>query len=61
MYRRTTPATPPETILRLREIAEKYLDFVYTGNMPGEEDGSDTRVFRLPYHSDKLEDQEVLN
>ena len=42
-YRRTTPATPPETILRLREIAEKYLDFVYTGNMPGEEGGSDTR------------------
>lgn len=42
-YRRTTPATPPETILMLREIAEEYLDFVYTGNMPGDEGGSDTR------------------
>lgn len=43
MYRRTTPATPPETILRLREIAENYLDFVYTGNMHDEEGGSDTK------------------
>lgn len=42
-YRRTTPATPPETILMLREIAQEYLDFVYTGNMPGDEGGSDTR------------------
>jgi len=43
MYRRTDPATPPETILKLREIAEKYLDYVYTGNMPGTDGGSDTR------------------
>jgi len=41
-YRRTDPPTSPETILRLREIAEEYLDFVYTGNMPGSEAGSDT-------------------
>lgn len=43
MYRRGDPATPPETILKLREIAEEYLDYVYTGNMPGTDSGSDTR------------------
>jgi pyruvate formate lyase activating enzyme len=43
MYRRSDPATPPETILRLKEIAEEYLDYVYTGNMPGTDGGSDTR------------------
>jgi len=43
MYRRTTPSTPPETILKLREIAEEYLDYVYTGNMAGDDGGSDTR------------------
>ena len=42
MYRRSTPATPPETILKLRDIAVGYLDFVYTGNMGGENGGSDT-------------------
>jgi pyruvate formate lyase activating enzyme len=42
MYRRNTPSTPPETILRLRDIASRYLDFVYTGNMSGPEPGSDT-------------------
>ena len=43
MYRRATPATPPETLLRLRETALEYLDYVYTGNMPGEEGSNDTR------------------
>lgn len=43
MYRRGDPATPPETILKLREIAEEFLDYVYTGNMPGTDSGSDTR------------------
>jgi pyruvate formate lyase activating enzyme len=42
MYRRNTPSTPPDTILRLKEIASEYLDFVYTGNMSGLEPGSDT-------------------
>jgi pyruvate formate lyase activating enzyme len=27
------PPTPPETILRLKKIAEKYLKYVYAGNM----------------------------
>ncbi len=39
MYRRSTPATPAGTIMKLREIASEYLDYVYTGNM-----GSDTGV-----------------
>jgi pyruvate formate lyase activating enzyme len=43
MYRRNTPATPPETILRLRDIASEFLDYVYTGNMSGDDTGSDTR------------------
>lgn len=43
MYRRTTPPTPEETILRLRDFALKYLDYVYTGNMAGDDGGSDTR------------------
>lgn len=42
MYRRNTPSTPPESILRLKEVAGEYLDFVYTGNMPGSDEGSDT-------------------
>lgn len=42
MYRRSTPSTPPETILRLRNIASQYLDFVYTGNLSGHDTGSDT-------------------
>jgi pyruvate formate lyase activating enzyme len=43
MYRRNTPATPPETILRLRDIASEFLDYVYTGNISGDDTGSDTR------------------
>lgn len=42
MYRRSDPATPPETIIKLKEAAEEYLDFVYTGNMAGMDGGSDT-------------------
>jgi len=42
VYRRSTPATPPDTILKLREIAAEYLDYVYTGNMGGDKGGSDT-------------------
>ncbi len=43
MYRRSTPATLPESIIRLREVAGEYLDFVYTGNMPGSDTGGDTQ------------------
>jgi pyruvate formate lyase activating enzyme len=42
MYKRNDPPTPEETILRLKETASEYLDFVYTGNMSGTESGSDT-------------------
>ena len=42
MYMRADPATPTETIKRLHEIASEYLDFVYTGNMSGEQCGCDT-------------------
>jgi pyruvate formate lyase activating enzyme len=41
-YRRSTPPTPAETILKLKEIANEYLDFVYTGNLSGSDPGSDT-------------------
>lgn len=42
MYLRDTPATPAETILRLKEIASEQLDFVYTGNMSGRDACGDT-------------------
>lgn len=42
MYRRDNPATPPETILRLKEVAEEHLDYVYTGNMSGSNTGGNT-------------------
>ena len=42
MYLRSDPATPVETAIKLRDIASAYLDFVYTGNMPGEMRGCDT-------------------
>ncbi|MFN2337304.1 MAG: radical SAM protein, partial [Bacteroidales bacterium] len=42
MYRRSSPPTPAETILRLKEIANEYLDFVYLGNLAGTDSGSDT-------------------
>jgi pyruvate formate lyase activating enzyme len=42
VYRRSTPATPAETIMNLRDIASVYLDYVYTGNMAADNGGSDT-------------------
>jgi len=36
------PPTPPDTLIKAREIAKKYLDFVYIGNMNIIE-GNDTR------------------
>jgi pyruvate formate lyase activating enzyme len=42
MYRRDDPPTPAESILMLRETASEYLDYVYTGNMSGNDPGSDT-------------------
>lgn len=42
MHRRSSPPTPAETILRLKEIANEYLDFVYLGNLTGTDSGSDT-------------------
>ncbi len=42
MHKRNDPPTPVETILKLKEVAEESLDFVYTGNMPGRDAGSDT-------------------
>ena len=32
-YRYTIPATPPETVLRLRKVAQRHLYFVYPGNV----------------------------
>lgn len=42
MYRRITPSTPPGSVLKLKKVAEEYLDFVYTGNLSGSDTGSDT-------------------
>lgn len=36
-YRFSRPATPPESLYRAREAALKHLDFVYLGNLPGEQ------------------------
>lgn len=36
-YKMTAPPTPVETIRILRETAMEYLDYVYTGNVPGED------------------------
>jgi pyruvate formate lyase activating enzyme len=33
MYKREDPATPHDTIKKLSEIASKYLNYVYTGNI----------------------------
>jgi pyruvate formate lyase activating enzyme len=41
-FKRTDPATPVETIIKLYEAASEYLNFVYTGNLPPEAGGSDT-------------------
>jgi len=40
-YKLTEPPTPPETLLRAREIARKKLHYVYVGNVWGGE-GEDT-------------------
>jgi pyruvate formate lyase activating enzyme len=40
-YKLTEPPTPPETLLRAREMARKKLHYVYVGNMWGGE-GEDT-------------------
>lgn len=42
MYKREDPATPPETIRRLFEIASKYLTYVYIGNLAADE-GQNTK------------------
>lgn len=42
MYMRSDPPTPAETILKLKEIADEYLDFVYTGNMARSDTSSNT-------------------
>jgi pyruvate formate lyase activating enzyme len=42
MYKRDDPPTPAETILKLKEVASEYLDYVYTGNMSGTDTSSDT-------------------
>jgi pyruvate formate lyase activating enzyme len=36
-YKMSAPATPVETIKRLRETAMEHLDFVYAGNIAGED------------------------
>lgn len=41
-FKRSTPPTKREVILRLRDVAARVLDFVYTGNLGSGEDGSDT-------------------
>ncbi len=41
-YMREDPATPLETIIRLYETAAEHLRFVYTGNLPEGNKGSDT-------------------
>lgn len=42
MYKRSDPPTPASTIIRLKEIASEYLNFVYTGNMSESSSGTDT-------------------
>lgn len=42
MYKRDEPPTPSETILKLKESASEFLDFVYTGNLSEMAAGSDT-------------------
>jgi len=42
-YKRTDPATPAETIRKLFDTASEHLNYVYTGNLPPEAGGSDTK------------------
>ena len=39
-YKLDLPATTEESIKHAREIAREYLDFVYTGNLPGEQNNT---------------------
>jgi pyruvate formate lyase activating enzyme len=39
-YKFDDPPTPVETILRARETAAKHLNYVYVGNVPGEENNT---------------------
>jgi len=39
-YKLSLPPTPEETIKRAGAIAREYLHFVYTGNLPGEENNT---------------------
>jgi pyruvate formate lyase activating enzyme len=41
-YKRSDPATPLETIIKLSDVASEYLDYVYTGNLPADIGGSNT-------------------
>ena len=34
-YRMEAPSTPPDTLMRLRTVAQKHLRKVYVGNLPG--------------------------
>ena len=45
-YKLTLPSTPVKTILKAREIAQEYLNFVYTGNLPEEENNTYCQVCR---------------
>jgi len=36
-YKMTAPPTPIETVMRLKEVASEHLDYVYVGNIPGED------------------------
>lgn len=39
-YKMSAPPTPVETIRKLKETALEYLDYVYTGNIPGEDNST---------------------
>jgi len=39
-YKLQMPPTPAATLKHAQEIAREYLDFVYTGNLPGEENNT---------------------
>jgi len=50
------PPTPESTIIKAQQIAKEYLNFVYTGNLPGEENNtyclncSNLLIQRNAYH-----------
>ncbi|MDD3364541.1 MAG: AmmeMemoRadiSam system radical SAM enzyme [Syntrophomonas sp.] len=55
-YKLNLPPTPEATMIRAQEIAREYLNFVYTGNLPGEENNTYCRhcgnllIQRNAYH-----------